>query len=123
MLKSGKSFLFCGLSADKVCYATRHDIGPSNTNTITITIMVMRRLSDGRLPLHVAIQKHDATGGVNMCTWKQIFQCYPCAIRAQDRENLYPFMLASAYSDVGVAYELLRMAPDVIWDGNPLAAV
>ena len=46
--------------------------------------------------------------------WKRVLECYPSAIRVQDKEHIFPFMLAAACSRTDIAFELLRSAPDVI---------
>ena len=67
----------------------------------------------GKLPLHVAISLHSRS-----CTrWRQILLQYPCAIHLRDDDFLYPFMIASKYSFVDVAFELLCAAPDVMMEG------
>lgn len=42
---------------------------------------------------------------------------YPCAIHVRDDDFLYPFMIASKFSFVDVAFELLCAAPDVMMVG------
>lgn len=66
---------------------------------------------EGRLPLHVAIELRSK---VEKDAWKRIFHCYPDAILQRDRKRcIYPFMMASARSDLDLTFELMRLAPDL----------
>lgn len=67
---------------------------------------------NGRLPLHVIIESRDI---FKRCEWKKIFRRYPNAITQCDQKNsLYPFMIASIISDLDLTYELISLAPTAI---------
>jgi ankyrin repeat protein len=68
--------------------------------------------ASGRLPLHVAL--------TNGYTWtkhgvKELFENNPSVISSKDEEHdLYPSLLAAAFSDVETTFALLREYPQVI---------
>ena len=69
----------------------------------------------GDIPLQAAI-----TNSVRCLTWrtipKQIFHQFPDAIYfCSKRNQLYPFMLAAAYSALDICFELLRSAPELVY--------
>ena len=81
-------------------------------DTIRIINSFSASLCDGKLPLHVVSQQRNSLRICNMEALKKIFQGNPSAIRHRDNTHLTPYLLAVMNSNLDVAYELLRLAPE-----------
>ena len=80
--------------------------------SIRLILPFSASLCDGKLPLHVVSKQRNSLRICNMEALKQIFQGNPSAILHRDNTYLTPYLLAALNSNLDVAYELLRLAPE-----------